>query len=165
MVLRGRGGEARFLSLDLGLNGESGSKSLRDAHMVVHPNLRRFLRFQAEDLALARELRRGRPGDAFACFLSAWERGLGNRLLVEVRQLAPLGTPRLAARLIAGVGAIRDFSELDRTEVTDGIARELGARLEDYLLWKERELLPMLEVVATPPELDRLNRARPSVGL
>lgn len=132
--------------------------------MVVHPNLRRFLRHQAEDLALARELRRGRPEEAFTCYLSAWERSLGQRLLLEVRQLSPLGTPRLAARLIANVGTLRDFSEYDRLEMTDGLVRDLGARLEDYLLWKERELLPMLEVVATPVELDRLNRSRPSVG-
>lgn len=132
--------------------------------MVVHPNLRRFLRHQAEDLALARELRRGRPSEAFACYLSAWERGLGSRLMVEVRQLAPLGTPRLAARLISNVGALRDFAEYRRDDATETLSRDLGARLEDYLLWKERELLPMLEVVATPVELDRLNRARPSVG-
>jgi hypothetical protein len=150
--------------LDQGLNGESRSKTRETPPMVVHPNLRRFLRHQAEDLALARELRRGRALDAFALFLSAWERSLGQRLLVEVRQLSPLGTPRLAARLIANVGGLRDFSEYDRAAVTDLLVRDLGVQLEDYLLWKERELLPMLEVVATPVELDRLNRSRPSVG-
>ncbi|MGV3614807.1 MAG: hypothetical protein ACO1SV_05660 [Fimbriimonas sp.] len=132
--------------------------------MVVHPNLRRFLRHQAEDLALAHELRRAMPVEAFSRFLAAWEKGLGARLHNEVRQLAPLGTPRLAARLMTNVGALRDFAEMDRRLLCDGQVRELGARLEDYLLWKERELLPMLEVVATPPELDRLSRTRPPVG-
>jgi hypothetical protein len=78
--------------------------------------------------------------------------------MLEVRRLAPLATPRLAARLISTVSSLRDFAEVEA--IDPGDVRELGARLEEYLLWKERELLPMLEVVATPPELDRLGRAR-----
>ena len=134
--------------------------------MVVHPNLRRFLRYQIHDLALARDLRRSRPVDAFASFCRAWETEMGERLLAEVRALAPLGTPRLSAQLIASVGALRDFAEIDRRgPISDLLVRDLGVQLEEYLLWKERELLPMLEVVATPVELDRLranvvNKAR-----
>lgn len=124
--------------------------------MVVHPNLRRFLRHHSDDLALARDLRRSIACGSLERLHSAWNRGLGDRLLNDVRNLAPLSTPRLAARLITAVGTLRDLAEAP--EGCD--VREVGIRLEEYLLWKERELLPMLEVVATPPELDRLGKVR-----
>lgn len=79
----------------------------------------------------------------------------------EIRFLAPLATPRMAAQMITRVQAVAGLAEANEGfRFAESDLRRLGERLEEYVVWKTEELLPMIDVVATKGELERLGEKR-----
>lgn len=115
-------------------------------------------------LNLAHRLIHGEPIEAFQEFLRLWPAELAPMLAEDERLLVPLATERCAARLQRQQDGIAMYADpLRRGTMNATRVRVLGWRLRDYAEWLEQELYPLLEIIATPAQLEALSR-RDSAG-